>query len=105
MDGALTIVKNYGNKWRFNFNANKSAILTFGEDKKMNLKNSKHRIFKLDNERVKRRLTYDHVGVKACLYKDKNRVEEKITTARRAFNACSGVGIRKNGLTMSTSGA
>ena len=38
-----------------------------------------------------------------CLYKDdNNRVEEKITKARRAFNACAGLGIRKNGLTMLT---
>ena len=47
--------------------------------------------------------SYDHVGVKACLYKDNNtRVDEKITKARRAFNACAGLGIRKNGLTMLT---
>ena len=48
-------------------------------------------------------LSYDHVGVKACLCNDNNpRVEERITKARQAFNACAGLGIRKNGLTMLT---
>ena len=70
---------------------------------KVMLKTQKHRIFKLGNERVKERQSYDHVGVKACLYKANNsRVEEKIIKARRAFNACAGIGIRKSGLTMLT---
>ena len=47
--------------------------------------------------------SYDHVSVKACLYKDDNsRLDEKITKARRAFYAWAGLGIRKNGLTMLT---
>ena len=44
--------------------------------------------FKLGNDRVLEKQSYDHVGVKACLYKDDNpRVDEKIVKARRAFNA------------------
>ena len=54
----------------------------------------------LGDKRVLERTTYDHVGVKACLYETNDRVSEKICKARRAFNACSGVGIRKNGLSM-----
>ena len=93
----------YGKRWRFDFNAKKSAILTFGEDFKSNQDNSKYRIFKLGDNRVKERQHYDHVGVKVCLYKNNNpRVDEKIVKARRAFNACAGIGIRKNGLTMLT---
>ena len=97
------MVNQYGNRWRFKFNAKKSAILTYGEEPKKNLENSSLRSFKLGNNRVLEKQSYDHVGVKACLYKDDNpRVDEKIVKARRAFNACAGLGIRKNGLTMLT---
>ena len=100
MDMALKLVDQYGKRWRFNFNAKKSAIMVYGENEKTNLTNSKNRIFKLGDKRVLERTSYDHVGIKACLYETNNRVEEKICKGRRAFNACSGVGIRKNGLSM-----
>ena len=54
----------------------------------------------LGDKRVLERTTYDHVGIKACLYDSNDRVSEKICKGRRAFNACSGVGVRKNGLSM-----
>ena len=100
MDKSLQIVENYGKKWRFKFNAKKSAIMVYGENEKTNLLNSNHRVFKLGESRVKETKSYDHVGIKSCLYENNDRVNEKIVKARRAFNACSGIGIRKNGLTM-----
>ena len=100
MDMALRLVDEYGKRWRFNFNAKKSAIMIYGETEKQNLLNSKERIFKLGDKRVLERSSYDHVGIKACLYEVNERVTEKISKGRRAFNACSGIGIRKNGLTM-----
>ena len=103
MDKTLGIVNDYGNKWRFHFNAKKSAIMTYGENPKSNVEYSKQRVFKLGNARVSEKNTYDHVGVKAQLYKnDPTRVNEKIIKGRRAFNACAGIGIRKSGLTMMT---
>ena len=33
-DQVLNIVNNYGNRWRFHFNAKKSAVLIYGEGKK-----------------------------------------------------------------------
>ena len=104
MDGALEIVGRYGKKWRFDFNTKKSAIMVYGENQKANRENSNHRVFKLNGNRILERDFYDHVGVKSVLYKDNNpRVAEKIQKGRRAFNACTGVGIRKNGLTMMSS--
>ena len=100
MDETLRIVDNYAKRWRFNFNAKKSAILVYGEDMKKNLANSKDRMFKLGENRVLERQSYDHVGIKACIYEVNDRVTEKTCKGHRAFNACSGVGIRKNGLTM-----
>ena len=102
LDRVLRIVDNYGKKWRFKFNAKKSAILVYGEDRKLNLLNSKYRSFKLGNDKVPEKQAYDHVGVKACILQDNMRIEDKITKGRRTLNACAGIGIRKNGLTMFT---
>ena len=33
MDKCLALVNQYGNRWRFDFNVKKSAILTYGEEK------------------------------------------------------------------------
>ena len=64
------IVNEYGKRWRFKFNAEKSAVLVFGEDKKSNMTNRKQRFFKLGQEGVKERETYDHVGVKMGIFND-----------------------------------
>ena len=87
-DGVLQIVYKFGCKWRFSFNAKKSAILVYGENKRDGIKARKFRMFKLGGERVKERFEYDHVGVKACtLNEDNESVEEKISKGRRVLNA------------------
>ena len=102
-DRVLDIVSNYGNKWRFNFNAKKSAILIYGEGKRDHYRNSPDRVFCLGKDRVPEKSNYDHVGVKSMIFNDDaSQVSEKIAKARRALNATAGLGIRKNGLTMKT---
>ena len=102
-DYTLNIVHEFGCKWRFKFNAKKSAILVYGDTKQEHIEAKKYRIFKLGGDRVEEKLEYDHVGVKACVIaQDNSRVEEKIGKGRRALNATSGLGIRKNGLSMRT---
>ena len=97
------MVNDYGKKWRFKFNASKSAVMVFGEGKKENLNNSRFRTFRLGKEAVKEKLTYDHVGVKMRVFQDNTtRVEEKISKGRKTLNASSGLGLRKNGLNMKT---
>ena len=82
------MLKDYGKKWRFKFNASKSAVMVFGEGKKDNLSNSKFRTFRLGKEAVKEKLTYDHVGVKMRIFQDNTtRVEEKISKGRKTLNA------------------
>ena len=46
-DKVHNIVNEYGKRWRFKFNAGKSAVLVFGEDKKSNMTNRKQRVFRL----------------------------------------------------------
>ena len=102
-DAVHDIVKSYGDRWRFKFNASKSAVLVFGEDKKTNDFNKKHRVFRLGKEWVKEKKCYDHVGVKMSIFGDcTERVEEKISKGRKTLNASTGLGIRRNGLNMNT---
>ena len=58
-------------------------------------------MFRLGSEKIPERQEYNHVGIKATTIPDNEiRVCEKISTGRRALNASSGLGIRKNGLNM-----
>ena len=99
-DAVHKMVYEYGMKWRFSFNAKKSAVLVYGETKKSHDRNSQHRVFKLGPEKVPEKHEYDHVGVKACIFESNSRVEEKVSKARRTLNASSGLGVKKNGLSM-----
>ena len=103
LDCVLEIVYEYSRKWRFDFNAGKSAIMVYGENSRENARNASNRVFKLGQGRIKERDEYDHVGVKACLNLEGNsRVDEKISKGRRTLNATAGLGIRRNGLNMAT---
>ena len=102
IDRVMTIVNEFGRKWRFQFNAKKSAVLVYGEGKGERALGIKNRMYKLGNDRVTERFEYDHVGIKACILKNNSRVEEKVAKGRRALNAASGLGIRRNGLSIST---
>ena len=99
-DAVHQIVYGYGKKWRFHFTAKKSAVLVYGETKRAHDANSAHRVFKLGPERVPEKSEYDHVGVKSCIFETNSRVSEKVSKARRTLNASSGLGVRKNGLSM-----
>ena len=102
-DMVHVMVHEYGRKWRFKFNAAKSAVMVYGENSKVNMFNKKNRVFRLGSEGVKEKDTYDHVGVKMGLFPDdSSRAEEKISKGRKTLNASSGMGFRKNGLSMGT---
>ena len=102
-DYTLDIVYEFGCKWRFKFNAKKSAVLVHGESKQEHIEASRFRTFKLGKNKVDEKLEYDHVLVKACILAgDNSKVEEKIGKGRKTLNATSGLGIRKNVLSMKT---
>ena len=101
-DNVIDIVYNHSIKWRYDLNADKSAILVYGEDINEGLVNSNNRNFMLGPKRIKQK-EYDHVGIKACIVPyDDCIIEGRLEKARRAFNASMGLGIRKNGLTVAT---
>ena len=100
-DKVNEIVYNFGNKWRFKFNARKSAVLIYGETKRDNDLNSKNRVFQLVPDRVPEKCEYEHLVVKNSIYDDnESRVEEKISKGRKALNAASSLGFKRNGLSM-----
>ena len=102
-DSIHQIVYEYGRKSRFSFNAKKSTVLVYGETKKSHFQNSQHRVFKLGPEKVPEKHEYDNVGVKACIFESNTRVTEKVSKALRTLNTSSGLGVRKNGLSMHAS--
>ena len=103
IDEILKIVDKHSRKWRYDLNADKSAVLTFGETPHENKRNSAFRIFNLGAKRVKEKTTYDHVGVKACIAGyEQERTVEKVKKGRKVLNAAAGLGFKKGGLTMFT---
>ena len=101
MDRIMNIVYMHGTKWRYHFNASKSAVLVYGEGDIERKRNSKYRHHRLGSAEVKEREYYDHVGIKACVKRDyHHRTEEKISKGRKALNAATSLGIKKGGVSM-----
>ena len=103
MDSIMRMVHNHGCRWRYSFNAAKSAVLVFGESNAERRIGMENRMFKLGPERVKERLFYDHVGVKTCVKGDTHvRTEEKVSKARKVLNMSTAIGIKKGGININT---
>ena len=101
IDGVIQIVNQHGNRWRYEYNARKSAVLIYGEDKRTHDHNAQFRMFSLGGKKIPEKEHYDHVGVKACIYENNNvLVEEKIAKGKKTLNASTGLGVRRNGLSM-----
>ena len=99
----MDVVYNHGCTWRYDLNARKSGVLVFGEDRRNHDRNASNRIFKLGPAKVKEVTEYDHVDVKTSIFPGSTTgVEERVGKARRALNAISGLGIRRNGLNIAT---
>ena len=82
--------------------AKKSAVQVYGETRVEHTSNTRRRMFKLGSDKVPEKESYDHVGVKACIFNnDESRALEKNSKGRRILNATTGLGIRRNGLSMS----
>ena len=101
LDRALQMVSKYSDKWRYSYNAKKSAIMVYGESRAEFKKGRKFRQFAICREKVKETESYDHVGIKNCLFHDyKPRTQERISKGRRAFYAITSVGIKRKGISM-----
>ena len=103
MDSILRTIYKHGCDWRYTFNAKKSAVLVFNESGRERALGQEHRNFNLGGKKVKEKLYYDHVGIKACVDGDTHtRTQEKAIKARKVFNMITGVGIKKGGISIAT---
>ena len=77
--------------------------MVYGETPAYGKYNAVRHVFKLGLDRVNERSSYAHVGVSACLFEDDmTGIQGRLAKARRALNAISGMGIRRNGLSVAT---
>ena len=99
LDRSMKLVYEHSNRWRYQLNAKKCAVLVFGESAKENAKNSKERTYMLGPEKVVEKKIYDHVGLKNCICGDfSERIDEKISKGRKALCASSGIGMKTGGI-------
>ena len=96
------LVYSHSRKWRYNFNAEKCAVLVFGESLNEARRNAQYREYRLVKERVNEKRTYDHLGLKSCTHDQSIRVIEKIRKGRKVFNMASGLGLKPGRLTIKT---
>ena len=100
LDSAMKIVHNHSNRWRYQLNAKKCAVLVYGEGKRENARNKADRMYRLGSEKVVEKSVYDHVGLKNCTNDYGDRIDEKISKGRKALCASTGIGIKKGGISM-----
>ena len=100
-DRILSIGQLHSCKWRYDLNADKSAVLVYGETAAQNRNNIQYRQYRLGSEKVPERTNYDHVGIKNCnggVYTE--RTVNKISKSQKALSAASALGIKRGGLSM-----
>ena len=103
LNQVMRIVYKHGCTWRYEFNARKSGVLMYSRERTHNRWNGPPREFRLGEAIVSERLNYDHVGIRTSVsLTDISGVEERISKARKTLNAATGLGIRRNGLTIAT---
>ena len=102
LDLVMNIVYRHGCTWRYEFNARKSGVLVYDNPRKTHGPSPEH-TFRLGGEKVGERTNYDHVGIRASTQVDDvSGIAERISKGRDTFNAATGLGIRKSGLSMAT---
>ena len=98
LDETLRIANTFSMQWEYSYNAKKSAVMIYGENRHEHNKGKKFRNFSLGKAKVNETVEYDHVGVKNCLFGNfGTRVDERISKGRRAFNSILNTGIKQKG--------
>ena len=101
MDRVLNIVHLHSRRWRYNFNAKKSAVIVYGEGERENKLNSKNREHRLGIEKVQEKNSYEHLGLMTFNnFVNTQRTKDKVGKGRRALSAASGIGIKNGGVSM-----
>ena len=101
LDRVLKMVYAHSTRWRYQYNAEKRAVLTYGESKRENENNKRFRHFKLGTKKVPEKELYDHLGTKAFIHdEDSTYIDEKLSKGRKSLNMCTGIGFHCSGINM-----
>ena len=95
LQAMLDIVSSYACKWRYRFNAQKSAIMVFGEAPRSRAVARDSRQWTLNGTVIQESNEYHHLGVLRSVNPSSlSRTAERCTSGRSAFFALNGVGSR-----------
>ena len=101
IEAVMKIVFAHSARWRYSFNASKSAILIYGESPRERVVNAAYRQFALGKSKIPKKTLYDHLGVKCSSTGNNNeRTKDKIAKGRKALGAASGIGLKRGGISM-----
>lgn len=59
----INAIDDYSNKWRFQFNPEKTTVVTFGETTQMNNRRKESRNWYLKGIKIKEKHLWEHVGI------------------------------------------
>ena len=95
LQAMLDLVSNYARRWRYSFNAQKSAIMVFGEAPRARAAARNSRQWTLNGTVIQEANEYHHLGVLRTVNPSSfPRTSERCTSGRSAFYALNGVGLR-----------
>ena len=86
LQAMLEIVFSYSVQWRYQLNAQKSAIQIFGESAASRARNPPSRQWLIGSEVILEKDSYHHLGVlRSVSYSSNPRTSERCSSSRRAF--------------------
>ena len=95
LQSMLDIVSTYAQKWRYNSNADKSAIVLIGESPASRAKNRPLRQWFVSGEKIPEKDAQHHLGILHSVSPSSSaRTSERCSAGRSAFFSCNAVGFR-----------
>ena len=92
----MQIAYNHSCRWRYKFNARKSAVLVYGDIASETKKFHLDRQYRIGSDKVYEKPKYDHVGVKSCINGGfSERTLKKDQKRTPSFLLVLGAGIKK----------
>ena len=95
----INAINDYSNKWRFQFNPEKTTVVTFGETTRMNNRRKESRKWYLKGIKIKEKHSWEHVGILLNgNFSSHKRSMEAVKKGKAAVYGLMGAGIGPVGL-------
>ncbi len=95
----LNAIEDYSNKWRFQFNPEKTTVVTFGETTQMNNRRKETRSWHLKGKDISEKHSWEHVGILLnSNFSSFERSTEVVKKGKAVVYSLMGAGIRPGGL-------